>query len=561
MKNYFLPINSANISHYFRNGIILPSRYIKGNGWINDIQSKFNNSILLCSKPITEKSNCSLTIVFTDEEQKYIKQISNNFFVFNKPLPISRVKQLNFVNEEQSKTTVYNIEQGDAYVPKLISIIDNQETVNISELEKFKNTNNTENWEEKIGLFNRVLGGFSIMQIADVSNLEYPFNYFNTLSLINKEVENKIKDFNFENNYAPYINIKEKRSAIYGKINLETVSKYAKEKEGFDLPIKRGLIRLEEINNNKNSYLLAILATYGNDAGKPKKISDFISSLINENFNSKIKEKLCLIFGINQGYSAFKNEYNIQGQKIKTKFKLDSEVDYSIIESVYQYVFNDKRDNTRFSYISEWCPKFNNNIDLRVYETYRVFDKEIIYKKKAHFGSPEYLHELFQLFSKNSLLAPIFNLFKENVINSIQSIIKDIYNKIKSDIELEEKIKKQNIETKQLNLKKQIENLQNENKKLKEKIQEISKPTKLIKEELQNNVEEAKYDKLFNIKADKKAVINKRKEIISKTSKITELKIIGKYVGIKSISNYKASASDVEKLRRLIIEKEEEINK
>ena len=66
--NYFLPINSANISQYFRRGIIIPS--INIDGWINDIQSKFSKSILRCSKQLTNETDWSLTIVFTDEEIK-----------------------------------------------------------------------------------------------------------------------------------------------------------------------------------------------------------------------------------------------------------------------------------------------------------------------------------------------------------------------------------------------------------------------------------------------------------------------------------------------------------
>jgi hypothetical protein len=82
--NYFLPLNSANISQYFSRGIIIPS--INIDGWISDIQSKFGNSILLCNKPLTSETDCSLSIVFSDEEITNRNAISENFFVFNKPL-------------------------------------------------------------------------------------------------------------------------------------------------------------------------------------------------------------------------------------------------------------------------------------------------------------------------------------------------------------------------------------------------------------------------------------------------------------------------------------------
>ena len=551
-KEYYLPINSANISQYFSRGIILPSMYI--NGWINDIQSKFDSSILLCSKPLTSETDCSLTIVFADDEKKEIENISKNFSVYSKPLSISRIKRLNFNDKEKGKITLYNIEKGDAFVPKLITVVDKKESVNISELNSVKNINYMQDWKGKIALYNQVLGGFAIMRIADMQNTDYPKNYFKSFSSINKEVKNQINDFNFTEDYTPYLNISKKSSA-YSKINTEFVTNYAKKYEGFNLPTKRGLIKLDEIDESKNSYILSILATYGSDTGKIKKISDFISTLLNNGFYAKSKEKLCLTFGINQGYSAFRNKYDIGEIKVNAKFELNSEVDYTIIESVYQYVFNNKTDNTNFPYIDEWCPKFDNTINLQKYETYRIFDKDVIYKKKAILGSQEYLQELFHRFSKNSVLAPIFNLFKENVASSIQSITETIYNKIKSDIELEERRKKQGTIKEQSNLKKQINNLQNENRNLVTQLEQSSKVDNSL-----NKVEETQINHGLNIGIDKKALINKRTETLAKITTIGELKGIAKYYDVKGLSRFKNNDEHKETLRKLIIEKEEQIS-
>jgi len=542
-KNYYLPINSANISRYFSRGIILPSIYI--NDWINDIQSKYKDLILLCSKPLTSETDCSLTIAFSDDELREINDISENFSAYSKPLSIARVKSLNFKEKEKSEITVYNIEKGDAFIPKLISIVEKSEIADVSELNSAKSINYMQDdWKEKINLYNQILGGFAIMRIADFPNKDYSRNFFKSLSLINNEIKEQIKEFNFENDYK----IDVFNSSAYKKINTAFVTNYAKTKEGFNLPTKRGLIKLNEIDENKKSYILSILATYGSDSGKIKKISDFLSTLLNGSFHTKSREKLCLTFGLNQGYSAFRNQYNINDIKINTKFELNSEVDYSIIESVYQYVFNNKTDNTNFPYISEWCPKFNNTVDLTKYETFKIFDKDIIYKKKTQLGSSEYLQELFQRFSKNSVLAPIFDLFKENVSSSIQLIIEAIYKKIKSDIELENRAKKQD------DLKEQINNLQTENRKLADELKQSSKIGNLV-----NKTEETPSNYGLNIAADKNAVIRKRKEILEKITTISELRGIAKYYNIKSLSRFKNNDEHKETLRKLIIEKEEQI--
>lgn len=260
------------------------------------------------------------------------------------------------------------------------------------------------------------------------------------------------------------------------------------------------------------------------------------------------------MFGINQGYASFKNHYNIQGVTVNTKFKLDSEVDYSIIESVYQYVFNNKSDSTNFRYISEWCPKFNNTIDLEKYETFRVFDKDIVYKKKVSIGEPEYLQELYQRFSKNSILAPIFSLFKEQVQNSIQTTIEAIFNKVKSDTEIKLKNNKQDTLSEQNELLKKVADLKEQNEKLKS---EIEKNTKSHYSESTDQESSPNYT--LKIGIDKNAVINKRRETLDKIASISELKGIAKYYGIKSFSRFKNDEEDKKILRRLITDKDEEL--
>lgn len=473
---YFLPLNSANISQYFTRGLIAPSKLIEG--WIDDIQMKFPNSILLSDVSMTDETNCSLTIVFSSSEIKDIVKISDSFYVYNKPLPISRINRINFKEEEQAKITKYNIEQGNAFVPDLISIVNSLDIANVSELDTLKKIDAAESWDAKLNYFNRVLGGIALMKIAKPDNYSYPKSYFNTLSFLNKEIDNKVKQLKFKNDFSSFLKYKKTPSDVYKPINVEYVTRFAK-KENADIKVRRGLIQIKEIDKqkNKNSYLLAILATYGDDYGKMKKNSDFIASLTNNNFGVELKEELCLLFGINQGYSAFRNQYNIQDSKIDVKFKLDSELDYSIIESVYQYVFNDKTDNKSFSYISEWCPKFDNNVDLRKYETYRIFDKDIIYKKKAKNGSTEYFQELYQKFLEDSTLSIILNSLKDGVTDSIKNVIKNIFDKIKSDIEIENKYV---FESKSKELQNEKDRLNEENKHLKQHVDELKKANNLL---------------------------------------------------------------------------------
>jgi len=553
-RNYYLPINHSNLGQYFSRGIILPSSY--ATSWIRDIQSKYDNSILLCSKIFTNESKCSLTISFSNDEFKNIKQISESFYIYHKPLPIARVKNINFSNSEQSRTTVYNIEQTDAFIPKeLIKILEYKNNANISELNIENVESNTNNWAEVLNIYNQVLGGFSIMRIADFQNIEYPKNYFNCFAFINKHVRDIVSKLEFEENYQSTINIlekdkseKRKLPSVYHKVDIEKVKIFAKKYDNIELPIKRGLIRINEIKEDNISYILSILATYGEDAGKTKKSSDFISALISNSFSSKKKEQLCLVFGINQGYANFRNKYHIDGQIIKTKFELNSELDYIIIESIYQYVFNNITDNTTFSYINDWCPINKQSTNLQDYETYEIFDKEIIYKKKVLIGSEEYLQKLFELFTKNSIFKSLLEVVNKKVSVVFEETIKQIYTKIKNDVELLQKKKVDNY-------KKEIDKLTEEIKKLKYDNNQISV-----------EVEEA-----LSIYSDKRSVNefkvdNNRdnndilKAVIKDIQGISDLQTIARHIGIKSEEYKKYKRANIEDLRKIILDNENKIS-
>lgn len=537
---YYLPINSANISQYFKRGIILPA--INIDGWINDSQSKYTNMILLCSKSLVKELDSSLTIVFSSDELKEIKQISENFYIFNKPLPISRIKNINFLDKEQSEITIYNIEKGDAFIPKqLIKIINtNESRVDINEINTINNTHEEQDWKEKIGLYNKLLGGFSVMRIADFQNTEYPKNYFNCFAFINKHIRSILSEFKFEKNYQTTIDILEKKlPSIYHKITIEEAKNYAKKYDNIELPIKRGLIRLNEINEDKNSYILSILATYGEDSGKTKKISDFIAALINNTFSSKKTEQLCLIFGINQGYSAFRNKYKINDYILDTKFKLNSELDYTIIESIYQYVFNSVKENTTFSYINSWCTINKEMLNLKEYDTYEILDKEIVYKKKAPLGSEEYLQELYQLFTINNILKSLFEVTNEKVSNAFKEIINKIYTKIKNDIKRNEESNKKDMA---ISTEKTI-GLKDDNNQLsiqqKELLSPVSNDTSNSVSNLENN--------------NSKVSDNILKDVAKEIKSIGDLQVIAKHIGVEANIYKKYKKTNIEELREVIL--------
>lgn len=405
-RRYFLPLNRVNVSQYFGRGIILPSKYI--DGWMNDSQSEYSDSLLLCSKPLVNKDSCSLEILLTDEEEKEIITLDDSFSLFGKPLPISRIKHLCFSKDNKVNNTVYNIEQGNAFVPKHIIIeLSSSEVIQSLSIYPQKNNSQSNNWSKESKFFDRLLGGFSLLQLAKENWQNYSDTYCSLFAFINPDVKQQLGQYYKVNKLYPFLKI-QNESAIFDRID-EGVVSIAAGKENISIEKKRGLIVTENINKDSNTYLLSILATYGGDKGKRKSIDDFISSVKQKAFESRRLEELCLFFGINQGYFAFRNSYKYDTSKVEFKFKLDSNFEYILIESIYQYVFNGNNVGS-FDYLLSIVPSYNSSVDTNKYKTYTLFDKEIIYEER-----PAGIKEIFKSFIKRFFFSELAEPFIKEI--------------------------------------------------------------------------------------------------------------------------------------------------
>ena len=95
------------------------------------------------------------------------------------------------------------------------------------------------------------------------------------------------------------------------------------------------------------------------------------------------------------------------------KYKLESQLDYYTIESVYQYVFNDGKVSSIFPYLDEWCPKLPTERPKKNTD-YVILDELIIGPKKAKVFSDEWWNGLFPKFREFGRLAnELFFFFKE----------------------------------------------------------------------------------------------------------------------------------------------------
>lgn len=429
-KRYYLPVSSVSLAHYFGSACIKPGKYFQNKP--EDLQDKFKDFLFVTTHRGIQQTDCCLELVFTLQEQKELIDITNGFFLFEKPLPVTRVKKIFFTDKAQKEQTIANVNMSTAFIPdELIEIVEKFETVSLDRVETPSDIN-VSSFENQVKTFDRYLGGFALMRLAGEEYMNYSENYFATLSFFNVLIEKELQrskgdiDPRYQGAFTgkgferilPYLN---------KTVNEDVVRDIAAE-EGQRL-YKDKITRVIDFTNlDRWTYTLVVLNTYGvGNESKKKRVDELILS----NFKSGIKqgksEGIALCYGLNRGYSVFSNKYGLADKKKNVKFKLDSKLDYYTIESIYQYVFNGSRP-AEFPYL-EWCPKIGNVGKLKKSE-YRILDVIVIGKKKDKVCSTVYLDNLLlQFFQKDSIafFRGLFEKVREVIYTDVKEEITEEY--------------------------------------------------------------------------------------------------------------------------------------
>ena len=551
-----------NLGHYLGSGIIVPSIYIEDKN--ADIQDRFKNYLLLSSSKFTKDTNCAIEIVLNSEEEAP-KKISENFYLFDMPLPISRIKRIYFTNEEQKVSTNFNITSGSAFIPEGLLNVSNEESIDTKELGDVEYKSTEINWSDYLKKYDQILGGFSTMKISKEHFQNYPTHYFSTLGNINNLFSNIIEQQNikiensFQFAFTDEGKFKNFHNTIYSEIDYNEVQRYA-ENDKVKLEVKNGLLQIDKISENTQTYLVAILESYGK--GKRKQVDSFISDLISGKFIEKRKEGLSLIFGINKGYKAFRNKYKTSNFEIDIKFHLDNKLDYYIIESIYQNVFNSLNSISSFKYIDNlFLENKKEEIKSSKYVTYQMIDKTIILEEIIYTPFEKVLEKISDIISKWFPFR-----VKKNEIELLFKTDIELF-KIEIEVELENKYKteldKNKIQIEQLNniilererainqLKNQItENTQTIVKHENNPIEEKNIENNYI--QLQNsNVHFVKEDTGLLFSDDKFSVDTITKEQLEKLS-MNALKNKAKELKIPKYSTYKINTDLINEILKII---------
>jgi len=495
-KSFYIPINSGSLAHYFSKAIILPAKYFTNKP--EDIQNRFADSLLLSESKWVGNCDCSIEIVLTDAEAKELAKVSDSFYLYNTPIPISRVKSVAFLDAKQKETTIWNINSGAAFVPDGIVSVEKNRDIDIlsdTEIEAGNDFKSTAEVSDKIKRFDIILGGFAFMRLGGKSFMNYSENYFSTLSYFNKLVEEqtlnaaKEKGLKFSNKYIGLFSKQESewskwQQYIYQNLDAQEIEALA-EKEGIRVEKKLGLLKIDSINPSSHLYELAILATYGDR--KNKSADDLVTDLSNGTIAPEKVEDVSILFGLNNGYSKLRNKYKGAVKDNNVKFTLESKLDYYIIESIYQFVFNGSKSNYTFSYIDSWCPSSRYKPNVKGYETFKILDTVIIAKKKQtplEFFLENYSAEIYSTIvrSINQWLPPFaksdekeaMQFFEKQLRNSLTVAVESLQKRIESECEANYDLQRQEaVESYQKEIEKlwaEISSLKEENAQLKTSI-------------------------------------------------------------------------------------------
>lgn len=462
METLYLPISPSSIARYFEVACIKPVCFFGDTA--TDAQHYFKDALLLSK----HQTDCCLEVVLTRDEVGQLHHINNELCLLYNILPISRVKSVYFADHKQLQTTLSFIRVSTAFIPDELCKVGttNSHSLELNDLQ-FGTSSISTNTDiaNKADLYNRILGAFALMKIAREEYMNFSDRFIATLSYFNAIISEELKSYDAHVDLGlSQLFTKEELICEFSQVLDDNLLEMKAQKCG-EIIMKQkytGLIQLDSIKN-KTLYTYAILRTYAVDGDGKRNVADLITTYFSE-LREDAREAVAMYYGFNRGYDKFANAYSIPGgdKKIDIKFRLESQLDYYLIESVYQYVFNN-RISRGFPYIDSWCPKLPTRRSLKDNE-YRILDTiisaRIDDKKKA--GSEEWWSNWQDIFDSITLRDFSWTCIRKNIC---EPLFKEIITSFKrSENNLNDEIK---------SLRERISTLEQENDKLKSRNQEL----------------------------------------------------------------------------------------
>lgn len=399
-QKYYIPIQSSSLAHYFAEACICPANYY--NNKPRDIQDRFPNVILLTTNYGSSQSDCCLEVILLQDEKEHMVSIGNGYCLIDRIIPISRICKILFNSKEQQVKTISLIRQATAFIPDSVigpvCAFDDKEIFYNNRPADFEGIT-PEYMIAKRRRFDSFLGALALMKVAKPEGFNVSPNYIDAVAFFNTLIQEQKEEVRPRNSKLDaYFEAPDKNA--FSKEITEGVLYAEAERKGIVIkknPITK-IIDAESLEWPIYGY--AMLYTYGvADEAKRKKIDELILSNFQYGVKKRLEESIAFFYGYNRGYTAFNNVYLKDNKSVDVKFKLESQLDYYIIESVFQYVFNGKIVG-ELPYIDSWCNKQKVQ-SIRAGE-YKILDTIIRDKKKVKVLSEEWWKESLPGFLKNT---------------------------------------------------------------------------------------------------------------------------------------------------------------
>lgn len=427
-KKYYYPISSTSLASIFGQACILPaSLYINR---IPDIQSKFENFILLTDRFGVLGSDCCIEIMLTREEEESLIDIKESFFFYEKAIPVSRIKKIYFEKEVQALRTISNITLSTAFIPKHIIANGNHtfDHVNINNIvipnELVDSINVV---KTSYDTYNRILGALALMKTAHKDGCNVSPLYIDTLSKFNKVIASQKKNISGIN--TKFHSIIDKPLPLLKQIIDSNILNEIAQKEKQQILKSKITNVIDPSNLDGTTYICYVLYNYGvGEESRRRKIDEMI--LNNFTGLKRAKEEACAFYyGYNRGYAVFNNQYRGENKTEIVKFQLNSLLDYYTIESIFEYSFNNIVPSN-FPIIDSWFKPTYSKQPKK--DEYMILDTIIRDNNKVHLFSEEWWTNCLQTFLPEDKFTFLGHNFSTTIM---QMILKPFAKYLQAEIE------------------------------------------------------------------------------------------------------------------------------
>jgi hypothetical protein len=428
-SSYLFQIHQSNFNCYFDNGILAPSSYIKDNLNEDDIQSQYPNHLVLSENVYiqTKVNQLFFEILLTNEEIENLTQRVKQIYLYSKPLPISRIENIYYTDENYKLKMQKFVESGStSYIP--FSIMSKlPSTIKYKKECKIKSYSSI-NYLNELNRYDKIMGMFSYIKNTNLyynlSYSNYSSNYLSALATINKYIRenydihkgyftsfqrilktsqgstNDIKSSKvelLETIYNPNKNIDKNYVVEFfnkykGELNTHLQDKLNQVFMNIKDPLKKKEnLRVLASDMLSTFFEVYYIANYGERINGTNKLK----SAITKELPYKKAEITLALLGIYYGYKRLDSYDTIDktnstffkgliDSNHNVKFKLDNRLDYVTIESIYQFVFNNNIDNGQLDYLVS--PENHRKSNYKQYKDnnrfgfkeLKIFDESIV---------------------------------------------------------------------------------------------------------------------------------------------------------------------------------------